>query len=293
MIQFKRVVDLQNYLQKLKTNTSIGFVPTMGALHAGHLSLLKKSIELTGKTVCSIFVNPTQFNNKEDFEKYPVNIEKDINLLEEAGCDILFLPAVTEIYPRGAVPQEFFDLGYLENILEGSFRPGHFRGVCMVVKFFLQIIDPAFLFVGQKDYQQCLVLQRLLYLINSPAQLVICATQRASDGLALSSRNLRLNEEERALAPEIYRTLLVIKETIRPGDVKQLKQSATDQLAEKGFKVDYIEIANAGNLQVIDYWDGNEPLVILGAAYLNGIRLIDNLRYESNGKELKIGLTAT
>ena len=145
---------------------TIGFVPTMGALHAGHISLIKASKNENPITVCSIFVNPTQFNDPKDFEKYPVTIEKDIDMLKEAGCDVLFLPSVEEMYPEGIVTENHYDLGYLETILEGKFRPGHFQGVCMVMQRLLKIVSRIDLYLGQKDYQQCMVIKRLIELMG-------------------------------------------------------------------------------------------------------------------------------
>ena len=282
MILFKRAIDLQTYLQNpADTTPTIGFVPTMGALHEGHISLLKKSKEIAGITVCSIFINPTQFNKIEDFKKYPVTIEQDIYLLEKAGCDVLFLPDVNEIYPDSDFSKEHFDLGYLENILEGKYRPGHFQGVCQVVKKLLQIVKPDYLIAGQKDYQQCMILKRLLQLIKSKAQLVICPTTREKDGLAMSSRNLRLNEKERIKASAIYKALSFLKAKIKPGILKYLKKEACEILKKNDFKIDYIEIANANNLNTIDEWNGKEPVIFLAAAYIKDIRLIDNLKYSS------------
>jgi pantoate--beta-alanine ligase len=280
MIVFKQVAALQKHLHKYYIkNTSVGFVPTMGALHEGHISLLNKSKEIADKTVCSIFVNPTQFNNPEDFKNYPVNIEKDILLLEKSACDVLFLPGVNEIYPDESINNETFDLGSLENILEGKFRPHHFQGVCMVVKRLLEIVSPSYLFAGQKDYQQCMVFKRLLHLIKSKTQLIICPTTRQKDGLALSSRNLRLTDQQRSLATEMYKTLSMIKQKIKPGSMQQLKRIGVEHLNEKGFKTDYVEIAKAENLEIVNTWNGNDALVILAAAHLGNIRLIDNVTY--------------
>jgi pantoate--beta-alanine ligase len=167
MIIFKHRAELQEYLHtQAISKDSIGFVPTMGALHAGHLSLLKKCRETCKVAVCSIFVNPTQFNNPGDFKKYPKTIEKDILLLEENGCDVLFFPDEKEIYPDKNSEKKHFDLGYLETILEGKFRPGHFQGVCLVVEKLLNIVEPDFLFLGQKDFQQCMVIRRLIELMQ-------------------------------------------------------------------------------------------------------------------------------
>lgn len=280
MIIFKKTRDLHKWLEAQRlAGISIGFVPTMGALHTGHLSLIESSIKANPVTVCSIFVNPTQFNDPKDFEKYPITIEKDIELLANAGCDILFLPSVKEIYPDELSPSLKYDLGYLERILEGKFRPGHFQGVCMVVHRLLEIVMPDNLYLGQKDYQQCMVIKKLIALIGlSNAILVnICPTLREPDGLAMSSRNVRLNEDERIKATAIFRNLSFIKENLTTGDLKGLKETALRNLSEAGFNVDYIEIADANDLSIIDDWDGQKKLVALAAAFMKEVRLIDNI----------------
>ena len=177
MIILKTGLELSILLEKITCNGTIGYVPTMGALHEGHLSLIKKCKSESTFTVCSIFVNPTQFNDKSDFEKYPVKLEEDIALLIQAGCDILFLPNVKELYPNGTT-LETYNLGALETIWEGKFRPGHFQGVCQVVQRLLSIIKPNKLFMGQKDYQQCMIIQQLIHLIDFKTELVICSTIR-------------------------------------------------------------------------------------------------------------------
>jgi pantoate--beta-alanine ligase len=280
MILLKKRIDLHNWLdvqQKAKKN--IGFVPTMGALHPGHISLITASKKENPITVCSIFINPTQFNNSTDLEKYPVSIEKDIDMLEEAGCDLLFLPSVLEIYPDGLNATRNYDLGYLETLLEGEFRPGHFQGVCMVVDRLLQLVNPDRLYLGQKDYQQCMVINKLVELTGKKEKIEvkICPTFREKDGLAMSSRNLRLNETERTTAATIYRSLLHVKENLKPGDLSALKKDATKMLEDAGFKVDYFYIGDAGNLSPVQSWDGQQKLVALVAAFLNEVRLIDNL----------------
>jgi pantoate--beta-alanine ligase len=280
MLLFKRKSDLQSYLAMQKEKElSTGFIPTMGALHPGHLSLIEQSRKDTSITVCSIFVNPTQFNDPKDFEKYPVTIEKDILLLESAGCDVLFLPAVEEIYPGGEkVKNEHYDLGYLETILEGKYRPGHFQGVCKVVHRLLDIVKPGKLYLGQKDYQQCMVITRLIEIAgHAPMEVIICPTLRETDGLAMSSRNTRLNEEERKKAPAIYRALNYIKDHLQKGNLQSIKEAAYSILLAEGFRIDYIETADAVTLQPVNEWDGRQKLVALTAAFLNEVRLIDNL----------------
>ena len=278
MVILKYVADVASQLNKLiSANSSIGFVPTMGALHKGHLSLLEKCKENCDITICSIFINPTQFNNAEDFKKYPVTLENDIYLLEKNDCDILFLPEVSEMYPEGIVSKKHFDLGYLENILEGKFRPGHFQGVCQVVERLLKIVAPTHLFLGQKDYQQCMVIKKLLKIENLNIELIICKTLREKSGLAMSSRNLRLNEEQREQAADIYKTLMDLKQKIKPGSISHLKKEAKEYLSNKNIKPDYVEIAEAGNLKAIEEWDGTTELVALVAAFIGDVRLIDNI----------------
>jgi pantoate--beta-alanine ligase len=276
MILYKQASSLTTFLATQKnTGIVIGFVPTMGALHQGHLSLLAKAKEDCGLVVCSIFVNPTQFNNPDDFKKYPITIEKDIELLIGHGCDVLFLPSAEEIYPP-RFKAEHYDLGELENVLEGVYRPGHFQGVCQVVDRLLQIVDPSKLYVGQKDYQQCQVIQRLLAITNRMyIDLVIAPTIREEDGLAMSSRNLRLKPEQRVKAVALYKELSRAKSELRSLSPEQIKASAIEQLSKDGFKVDYFEIADAASLTPAS--DPAKPSVALVAAYLDDIRLIDNL----------------
>ena len=278
MIILKFAEDVIFQLQKLRlTKSSIGFVPTMGALHKGHISLLEKSKQCCEVSVSSIFINPTQFNNADDFKKYPVTLEHDIYTLEKNGCDILFIPSVNEMYPKENITKKHFDIGYLETILEGKFRPGHFQGVCQVVNRLLEIINPTHLFMGQKDYQQCMVIKKLLGLENFDIQLTICPTLREENGLAMSSRNLRLDEKQRDEAAEIYKTLLGIKQKIKPGSLRNLKKEAEQYLMTKNIKPDYIEIAGANNLKPVDEWNGIDKIVFLAAAYIDEVRLIDNI----------------
>lgn len=278
MIIFKNIRELRSYLgQQKEKNAIIGFVPTMGALHQGHISLISLARQSCQVVVASIFVNPTQFNDPNDFEKYPVTIDKDINMLENAGCDVLFLPSVAAMYPDGLKSKKKYDLGYLETVLEGSSRPGHFQGVCQVVERLLEIVQPAKLFVGQKDYQQCMVVNRLVDLMKIKTEVIIAPTQRESDGLAMSSRNMRLSAEARATAPNIYKILVWIKDTIAPGPVEDIVSKACNKLEQAGFIPDYVSIANAETLELVETWDGKTKLVALTAAFIDEVRLIDNL----------------
>lgn len=278
MVIFHHISQISSYLkQKRLGGDKIGFVPTMGALHLGHLSLVKQSKIQTELTVCSIFVNPTQFNDPADFEKYPVTINQDIELLVNVGCDVLFLPAVNEIYPEGKVSPPHYELGYLETVLEGKYRPGHFQGVCQVVDILLRIVQPDELFMGQKDFQQCMVVKKLIEINGMNTRLNISSTLREKDGLAMSSRNLRLSNSERENAVSIYQTLLLMKEQLQAGDVLSVEKTATQYLTTRGFRVDYTALANAGTLELISNWNGKDDVVALIAAYLNDVRLIDNM----------------
>ena len=251
----------------------------MGALHSGHISLIEAAKKNGNLVVCSIFINPTQFNDKKDFDRYPSTIEKDISLLLAADTDVLFFPNVEEIYGPGHGVQEHYELGYLETVLEGSYRPGHFQGVCMVVRRLLEIVRPGILYLGQKDYQQCMVIKKLVELMGKTGDIKIqvCPTLREPGGLAMSSRNLRLSTEEKERATLIYKTLEYIKTAIKPGDLTLIKKEAVSRLTTAGFKVDYVEIADAETLELAQNWDGKKKLVALIAAFLNDVRLIDNL----------------
>jgi pantoate--beta-alanine ligase len=278
MFIFHSGFQLQQFLiQKRLIPIKTGFVPTMGALHEGHLSLIKQAKEKSDITICSIFVNPTQFNDPRDFDKYPKTIEQDIEMLVKTGCDILFLPSVQEIYPSGTANIPHYELGYLETVLEGKYRPGHFQGVCQVVDRLLEIVKPDFLFLGQKDFQQCKVVQKLIEIKKINTKLIIGATLREKDGLAMSSRNMRLNSAEQNQAVSIYESLIQIKQQLHPGSVESMKEMAIQYLTLRGFQVDYVEIANAESLEIINEWNGTEKVVALIAAYLNEIRLIDNM----------------
>lgn len=284
MILFKSAVDINTYLTiKSKSGNKIGFIPTMGALHAGHLSLIENSKKSHFLTVASIFINPTQFNDPQDFAKYPVTLEKDILALEQSGCDILFLPSAEEVYPNGTKLSPAFDIGYLETIFEGSYRSGHFQGVCQVMHRLLEIIMPATLFLGQKDYQQCMVIRRLIVLNKWNIELTVAPTFREESGLAMSSRNMLLTEPMKQKAAIIYHSLQYLKLQVKPGDLSIYTTKAEKMIREAGFeKIDYVAIADADTLQSITEWNGQTPLVALVAAFLNGVRLIDNRLFISN-----------
>jgi len=248
----------------------------MGALHQGHLSLIEAAKKNNAVTVCSIFVNPTQFNNQDDFKHYPVTVEKDIELLLTIGCDILFLPSKEEIYPAGYMPKHY-ELGKLENIFEGYYRPGHFQGVCQVVDRLLQIVQPNRLYMGAKDYQQCKVIAKLLAITGRDGQvsLSIISTLREADGLAMSSRNLRLDTEQRVLAPLIFQNLSFISDNRKNKTLSDLANEGKENLEKNGFDVDYLTVVDADTLGEVN--EQTKERIVLVAAAIGSIRLIDNL----------------
>jgi len=279
MLILKKIKDLENHLKiAKKQGLSIGFVPTMGALHQGHIALINDSKTHCKLTVCSIFINPTQFNDKADFEKYPVTISNDIRMLSQAGCDVLFLPSVKEIYPNGLEQKKPINFGLIANILEGSFRPGHFDGMAQVVQRLLKIVKPNLLFMGQKDYQQQLIVGLLIKKLKLNIKLVTCPTVREKDGLAMSSRNTRLDAASRKLAVQISKTLKYAKSQLQntKADIEAIQQKGLKKLAViDGIETEYFEIRNAKTLEVPKR--RSEKLVALTAVKIGGVRLIDNM----------------
>ncbi|HMS52014.1 MAG: pantoate--beta-alanine ligase [Sphingobacteriales bacterium] len=282
MFIFKTVAQLQNYLQQQRNQgKTIGFVPTMGALHAGHLSLIQMASQQTNCTVVSIFVNPTQFNEKDDFEKYPRPVERDMELLaSHTGCNLLFLPDVAEVYPSGLPPQQPFDLGEVALPMEGKSRPGHFNGVAQVVNRLLNIVQPTALFMGQKDFQQVAVVRRLLALTNSTVRLVACPTLREPNGLAMSSRNERLTPHERQMAGVIYEALQWAAQQFNNPEClpQQVQRYCIEQLnGVEGMHTEYFEIVDAQFLQPLVLWQTQTPTVACVAVRFGAVRLIDNV----------------
>lgn len=279
MFLVKKVADLVSLFKALsKDNRTLGFVPTMGALHGGHLSLLDRSASDCDITVCSIFVNPTQFDNKEDLERYPRPVEQDIRLLSEKGvCDILFMPSVEEMYPVGVQVTEKAVFGQLENIFEGKFRQGHFQGVAHIISRLLKIIDPNKLYMGQKDFQQCLVVKKVLEQESSKAELVVCPIRREEDGLAMSSRNRLLTEPQRNLAGLLYQCLVSIQAQKFQKDFSTVQKECKELLENKGIKPDYIALADAQTLSILPNYTDQKEMISLIAATVGKVRLIDNL----------------
>lgn len=280
MYLYKQTTDIQAHLQAARASyQTIGFVPTMGALHEGHISLINASLADNQLTVCSIFVNPTQFNQAEDLEKYPRMPALDIARLADAGCHIVFLPEVDVIYPPGLETRIDIDLNGLDHVMEGAHRPGHFAGVMQVVNRLLNIVKPHRLYMGQKDYQQFCVIRRMLDVQQSPVELVMVPTVREADGLAMSSRNMRLSPEQRAQAPTIYKILQDLRQAaLRKGAaLDALTQEAFDGLQSAGFRPEYVSIAHGTSLQPLSSMPETGSVVACVAAWLGEIRLIDNL----------------
>jgi pantoate--beta-alanine ligase len=272
---FTTIVEIQNYLKSNYPKT-VGFVPTMGALHEGHIALIMKSIAENELTVCSIFVNPTQFNNLDDLKKYPRTLEQDCEILQDAGCDVVFAPSVEEMYPT--LPSLKIDFGYLEHIMEGKFRPGHFNGVGIVVAKLFNIVKPTKAYFGQKDVQQVAVINRLITDLSFDLKMVVCDTIREKDGLAMSSRNRRLSPEARGHATKIFQSMIIGQKLLLEGySTFVVKNKVLDFYKENPqFKLEYYEIADFETLESIDELNPKRRTAIIVAAHLDGVRLIDN-----------------
>jgi len=274
------IIDKKEILQQKlalirKQNKTIGFVPTMGALHPGHYALLQHAKTENDCLVCSIFVNPTQFNNPEDLKKYPRNTGKDIDFIKDI-CDFVFLPSEEEIYPD--TPSENYDFACLDKVMEGAFRPGHFNGVAMVVKRLFDIISPNAAYFGKKDFQQTVIIRKLVQIHSLPIQIVLVDTVREADGLAFSSRNALLSETKRKQAPFIYQTMIKAKTYIQTKSPRDIEQWLHNQFAEnKEFTLEYADIVDADSLLPVDNFNETQQAVLCIAAYLDKIRLIDNL----------------
>jgi pantoate--beta-alanine ligase len=272
---FAKKQELQQYLDTLRANgATIGFVPTMGALHEGHLSLIKQAQQQCDVVVCSIFVNPTQFNDPKDLEIYPRPIQDDIKKLEQVNCDVLFNPDVTEMYAGNETWH--LDIGELEGLLEGKFRPGHYQGVTQVVFKLFDIVKPDLAFFGQKDYQQVLVINRMVSLLHMPVKIVMCPIEREADGLAMSSRNIHLTPADRQHALILSKTLNWVKRDFDPDHIAQLQQTAAKSINnEPGVVLAYFEIADGETLLSAN--KNTKNFVALAAATVGKTRLIDNV----------------
>lgn len=256
---------------------SIGFVPTMGALHMGHISLVKKAIQLNDIIIVSIFVNPTQFNDPKDLEKYPRTMEEDMALLSAYKIDVIFAPSVNEIYPNGEKSNTKYNLGGLDTYMEGAHRPGHFNGVVQVVLRLLDLIKPNSLYMGQKDFQQFSIIQYVLKDLNLPVELVVCPIKREANGLAMSSRNERLSPLARANASIIYKCLKRSKVLLISQSVEKVKNYVEKKFEKTSFELEYFDIVDVFTLSPINDISQSEYVAACIAVSIEKIRLIDNI----------------
>lgn len=278
---FSQIGPLRAFLEQKKSHgKSVGFVPTMGALHNGHLALIKESSNENEISVCSIYVNPTQFNNADDLARYPRTIEQDIEMLKSVGCDVLFCPSNEEIYPERSIIR--FDFGPLEHILEGQFRPGHFSGVAKVVSKLLNIVQPDKAYFGQKDFQQFKIVECLVQELKFNVQIRCIPIQREKDGLAMSSRNMRLDTEQRKNAIVFYESLQLAKLRLKEGvSISLIKEEIRKHCESKdGVRLEYLELADTSNFVLQESVTSNAILLIAG--YVGEVRLIDNLLLNEN-----------
>ena len=270
--------SIKDYLGTLNENKSIGFVPTMGALHQGHLSLVEQAKIENDIVVVSIFVNPTQFDKKEDLNKYPRTIDQDLKLLQSINCDIVFMPDVEEMYHQN-IKSEHFDFGGIEFEMEGKFRKGHFDGVGTIVKRFFEIIKPHKAYFGEKDFQQLQIVKKLVEINNIAVKIIGCEIFREEDGLAMSSRNIRLSEKQRKAAPFIYEILQEAKKKFGIISVDKIKQSVEKQFANNEFlKLEYFEIACEESLKPANECLEKRNYRAFIAVFAEDVRLIDNIR---------------
>lgn len=292
MLIFRTIQELKNQLNSIRSDKkTIGFVPTMGALHKGHAYLIEQSVKICDFTICSIFVNPTQFNDPNDLEKYPRTIEKDIELLRLYGCNAVFIPEVHEIYSEQELELKqkniedrswtmgmSIDFGSLDKVMEGAHRPGHFNGVAQVVSKLFRIVEPDKAFFGQKDFQQLAIIKSMVKQLGMNIEIIPCPTMRESDGLAMSSRNVRLTPQERNVAPLIYQTLQKVKEMKGQMSPAQLIEMAHTMISnEPTMQLEYFEIVDSETLQpATDFKQGKSTVACI-ALKLGSVRLIDNM----------------
>lgn len=275
---FKYKKDIRKRIESFKSGATIGFVPTMGALHKGHLSLIECSVKQNDITVVSIFVNPTQFNDKNDFKNYPKTLDADLKILSDAKCDIAFVPSENEIYDEP--DNRIFDFGNLDKVMEGKYRPGHFNGVAKIVTRLFDVINPHRAYFGLKDFQQLIIVKKITEDLKLPVKIIACPTLRENDGLAMSSRNSLLSAEERKHAVLIYNALFQAKRDRGKYTIRDIKKKVIDVLNEDPYiRVEYFEIVSAANLKPVLSW--NEPSVKVGciAARVGNVRLIDNINF--------------
>ena len=275
--------DLQAIIEQFKNDgKSIGLVPTMGALHKGHLSLVKNSISNNDITVVSIFVNPTQFNNPNDLASYPRTVEKDLELLQTIGCDIVFAPEADDIYSKSETDSRFeFDFEGLDKVMEGKFRPGHFNGVVQIVSKLFDLVRPDRAYFGEKDFQQLAIIRLMTRRYNLPIEIVPCPIVREDSGLALSSRNSLLKDNEKQVASHIYAVLNESRQFVPQTEVEELKQCVIAAIEQKPeLKVEYFDIVDGHTLKSIGKWDEYDYVVGCITVFCGNVRLIDNICYK-------------
>ncbi|XOD68898.1 MAG: pantoate--beta-alanine ligase [Flavobacteriales bacterium AspAUS03] len=272
---FDHISELRKYLDQ-KILKTLGFVPTMGALHQGHLSLVRNAIEKNDLTICSIFVNPTQFDRQEDLQKYPRTIEEDLRRLEETGCDLCFLPSINEIYLQGAT-RLHFDFGGVEKQMEGMHRPGHFDGVATVIQRLFEIVRPTNVYFGEKDFQQLRIIQELVRLLKIPVKVIGMPIVREEDGLAMSSRNLGLTHRFRREAPRLYQTLLQVQVLFSQRAYHIIQNHVEHIFSESTLRLEYFVIADEERLQPMQAFDISKNYRAFIAVFADEVRLIDNL----------------
>jgi pantoate--beta-alanine ligase len=271
--------DLRDCLSALKAkNKTLGFVPTMGALHQGHLSLIKKAAKKNDVVIVSVFVNPTQFNNPEDLKKYPKTLQQDIKLLESVSCNILFSPSVDEIYAENIVSTNF-NFDGLEHQMEGKFRDGHFNGVGTIVKTLFEIVAPNKAYFGEKDFQQLQIIKKMVQKNQLPVKVKGCPIYREKDGLAMSSRNVRLSKEQREIAPFIYKTLKKVSKKFAKENTEEIIEWVKNEFKKQPLlNLEYFTIADEKTLKTIKNRESNKKYRAFIAVYAGKIRLIDNIR---------------
>ncbi len=278
MIIVDSIKQIKSVVKCYKTaGNTIGFVPTMGALHNGHLSLITQAKKKDDIVVVSIFVNPLQFNNKEDLEKYPRNVSKDIDLLKTKGVDIVFMPSVEEMYPQEV--EKTYDFGQLDKVMEGAFRPGHFNGVAIVVERLFRIVQPNHAYFGEKDFQQLSIVKKLVEIEKIDLEIIPCPIIREENGLAMSSRNERLTKEEREKAAIIYQTLSKAVKMKADYTLQEVEQFVKQQFKESVLELEYFSIVDADTLSSIKKWSDSKNIRGFVAAFAGNVRLIDNIAF--------------
>jgi pantoate--beta-alanine ligase len=280
MITINSKTELASLINSIKlSNKTIGFIPTMGALHQGHLSLVSESKKQCNISIVSIFVNPTQFNDLSDLEKYPRTLESDLKFLDEIDCDIVFTPENEEMYPKK--DNRIFDFGNIDKVMEGAFRPGHFNGVAQIVSKLFDIVKPNCAFFGKKDFQQVAIINNMVKQLNYNIQIISCQIIREKSGLAMSSRNERLSPENRKKASFIYETILEAKKLAKLKTVNDVKTFVENKFTENtDLKLEYFEIVDDFSLQSVKNWADSQNITACIVAHIEGVRLIDNIKID-------------